>query len=81
MAAAVAASPATAAPAGNGWSCISPFATYLNSGALADDPPAPNAILNRRRILAALAVMVGGTLAAAAPAQRGQSVLVHRNRC
>ena len=35
MAAAVAASPATAAAAGNGWSCISPFATYLNSGALA----------------------------------------------
>jgi hypothetical protein len=45
MAAVVAASPASAAPAGNGWSCISPFANYLNGGALADDPPAPNHIL------------------------------------
>jgi hypothetical protein len=45
MAAVVAASPASAAPAGNGWSCISPFANFTN-GAYPDDPPAANHILN-----------------------------------
>jgi hypothetical protein len=45
LAAVVAASPASAAPAGNGWSCISPFANFTN-GNYTDDPPAPNHILN-----------------------------------
>ncbi|MDA0169218.1 hypothetical protein OJ998_08990 [Solirubrobacter taibaiensis] len=66
MATVVAASPAAAAPAGNGWSCISPFATYLNSGALADDPPAPNAILN------SLAIDVSRTVATPLTAVPGQ---------
>lgn len=43
LAAGVAASPASAA--GNGWSCISPFANYTNS-TYPDDPPAPNHIVD-----------------------------------
>ncbi|HWK27247.1 MAG TPA: hypothetical protein VNS09_11825 [Solirubrobacter sp.] len=43
LAAGVAASPASAA--GNGWSCISPFANYTN-GTYPDDPPAPDRILD-----------------------------------
>lgn len=52
MAAVVAASPASAADAGsaaavagNGWSCISPFANYTNTN-YPDDPPAANHLLD-----------------------------------
>jgi hypothetical protein len=45
MAAVVATSPASAAPADTGWSCISPFANFTNSN-YPDDPPALDHILN-----------------------------------
>jgi hypothetical protein len=44
LAAAVAAVPSSAGAAGNGWTCISPFAAYTNSDF--DEDPAPNQILN-----------------------------------
>lgn len=71
MAAVVAATPASAAPAGNGWSCISPFANYLNSGALAADPPAPD------RILKSMAINVTRTDSTPLTAVPGQSLALH----
>jgi hypothetical protein len=63
----VAASPASAAPAGNGWSCISPFANYTNSN-YPDDPPAPTHILN------SLAIEVARDDASPLTAVAGQSL-------
>jgi hypothetical protein len=66
MAAVVAASPASAAPAGNGWSCISPFVNFTN-GAYPADPPAPERIMNS---LAISVTRVDTSPLAAVPGQK-----------
>ncbi|WP_147448063.1 hypothetical protein [Solirubrobacter pauli] len=66
MAAVVGATPASAAE-GNGWSCISPFASYTN-GAYASDPPALDNILD------SLAITVARTDATPLTAVTGQKL-------
>lgn len=69
MAAVVAANPAHAAE-GNGWSCISPFANYVNV-TNEPDPPAPQHILD------SLAIDVTRTDASPLTAVPGQSLLLN----
>lgn len=69
MAAVVAANPAQAAE-GNGWSCISPFANYVNV-ANEPDPPAPNHILD------SLAIDVTRTDSTPLTAVAGQKLLLN----
>jgi hypothetical protein len=73
LAAVVAASPASAADttsAGNGWSCLSPFANYTNTN-YPDDPPAADSILN------SLAINVTREDATPLSAVAGQSLLLN----
>lgn len=73
--AAVAGISAAAAPAGasqyaTGWECISPFVNYTN-GTYADDPPAPDTILD------SLAIGVARTNADALSAKAGRPLALH----